>query len=67
MVESYIKRLKDLEDFDYEKSKDLDRSLEERWIISRLGDTAEKMAAAIEEDGMNYGRYCFEVYVGEAS
>jgi len=40
--------LKNIEGFEYEKAKNLPRSLEERWIISRLGLTTGKVREAIE-------------------
>ena len=45
--------LNNLEDFDYETAKDLPRTMEERWIISRLGVVVKKIRDSIEEYRFN--------------
>lgn len=45
--------LRDTENFDYDKAKYLPKTLEERWIISRLGSAADKMRKAIAEYRFN--------------
>jgi len=45
--------LRNLDGFDYESAKKLPRSLEEKWIISKLGSTARRMREYIESYKFN--------------